>query len=135
MSDNKDGLIGCLNTDCHKTGCRSLETRCKDCGRVVNETILGLNDENKQSRHQNITEIPMKEGNFGWIDREIEFPDLEFILCYERGTVFICRLVESKWGNYYQSTDWRHDEYDYMPDWSHWMPLPKAPDQSDSKNL
>lgn len=123
----KAGLIGCLNTECHKDGCRNLETRCKDCGRVVNSTVICLNDENKQSRLQNITEIPTNQGNSGWVDREIEFPNTGLILCYDGKAVFICQLVKSKWGNHYRSTDWGHNESDDPREWTHWMPLPEPP--------
>lgn len=55
-----------------------------------------------------------------WIDREVEFPDLDRILCYAEGKVFICELIESKWGNFYHSTDWGHCEFQDTPEWTHW---------------
>lgn len=33
----------------------------------------------------------------------------------------------SRWGNFYRSTDWRHDEIHKQPEWTHWMPLPEPP--------
>jgi len=62
-----------------------------------------------------------------WIDREVEFPDADKIVCYSEGQVFVCTLLESKWGNSYYSTDWRHTEPGDMPEWTHWMPLPPSP--------
>lgn len=62
-----------------------------------------------------------------WIDREVEFPDEDKILCYSQGDVFIYKLIESKWGNYYRCTDWIHKEYQTDSDWTHWMSLPKPP--------
>lgn len=69
-----------------------------------------------------------------WIYREVEFPDYDQILCYGSGQIFICQLVESKWGNFYHSTDWGHGEFQDMPEWTHWMPLPTAPDISDKED-
>lgn len=60
-----------------------------------------------------------------WIDREVEFPDADKILCCAGNEVFICELIESKWGNGYYSTDTGHIEFQNMPEWTHWMPLPK----------
>jgi Protein of unknown function (DUF551) len=62
-----------------------------------------------------------------WIDREKEFPDCDKILCYSKGDVFICELLETKWGNSYASTDWDHGEYGGGREWTHWMPLPNPP--------
>lgn len=60
-----------------------------------------------------------------WIDREVDFPDCDHILCCAGKKVFICDLIESKWGNFYHSTDLGHGEFQDMPEWTHWMPLPK----------
>jgi len=60
-----------------------------------------------------------------WIDREEEFPDCDKILCLEGQHIFICELIETKWGNHYLSTEWEHGEYGGGSDWTHWMPLPK----------
>ena len=62
-----------------------------------------------------------------WIDRDEQFPEEEKILVSDGNIVFICELVESKWGNFYHSTDWAHGEFQNMPEWTHWMPLPKLP--------
>lgn len=62
-----------------------------------------------------------------WIDREVDLPTSDKILVYADKEVFICKLFESKWGNFYYSTDWYHEEYQNMPDWTHWMPLPNPP--------
>ncbi len=48
MSNNKNlhedlkekGLIGFLKDECNESGCRNLETRCKDCNRLVNTANL-----------------------------------------------------------------------------------------------
>ena len=64
-----------------------------------------------------------------WIDREKEFPDLHRILVFESGDVYICDLLETKWGNHYCSTDWHHGEYSGGNDWTHWMPLPSPPEE------
>lgn len=61
-----------------------------------------------------------------WIDREINFPDCDRILCCHDKQVFICELVESKWGHFYHSTDCTHGKFNNMPEWTHWMPLPEA---------
>lgn len=58
-----------------------------------------------------------------WIDIETNFPECDQILCYGEGKIFICKLIESKWGYRYLST-----ESSTTPDWTHWMPLPKEPD-------
>jgi len=63
-----------------------------------------------------------------WIDREVQFPDIDEILVYGSGCVFICSLQETKWGNRYCSTDHGHAECTRdQPEWTHWMPLPKPP--------
>lgn len=62
-----------------------------------------------------------------WIDREINFPDADRILCYGDSQIFICELMETKWGNSYNSTDWGHGEFQNSPEWTHWMPLPQPP--------
>ncbi len=106
----KRGLIGCLNTECHKTGCRSLETRCTDCGRVVNTTMLTLNYEDKQSNPQNSTEIPTNQGNSGWIEMTDRKPeDGQMIAAVSSGVYY--------WIGYYDPSD----------KWTHWIPLPKLP--------
>ena len=56
-----------------------------------------------------------------WIDREVQFPDCERILCYGDGEVFISELVESKRGNYYCAI------CDRMPEWTHWIAIPNLP--------
>jgi hypothetical protein len=56
-----------------------------------------------------------------WIDREVQFPDADRILCYGGGKIFISELIETKWGNFYSSTE-KDDQY-----WSHWMLLPEPP--------
>lgn len=63
-----------------------------------------------------------------WIDRDVDFPDYDKILCCKGDQIFICELIESKWGFFYFSTDWNHNEYQNSPEWTHWMPLPKPPD-------
>lgn len=65
-----------------------------------------------------------------WIDREIEFPECDKILCYANGDIFISALLETKWGNHYFSTDWNHNEHQNILEctqWTHWMPLPEPP--------
>ena len=62
-----------------------------------------------------------------WRDREEEFPSDDIILCFEKGTIYICELMETKWGNHYSSTDWKHGEYGGGEDWTYWMPIPKPP--------
>lgn len=62
-----------------------------------------------------------------WINIEVQFPDCDRILCYGDGRVFICELIESKWGHFYHSTDWGHGEFQNQPEWTHWMPLPAPP--------
>lgn len=66
-----------------------------------------------------------------WIDREVNFPDIDTILCYAEGQQFICELSETKWGNRYYSTDSGHISFQDMPEWTHWMPLPEAPRSED----
>lgn len=68
-----------------------------------------------------------------WVDREVDFPDCDEILCCAGDKVFICELIESKWGNFYRSTDWGHGEFQNMPEWTHWMPLPKAASRIDKE--
>lgn len=63
-----------------------------------------------------------------WINREIDFPECDRILCSGEGQIFICYLLETKWGNSYHSTDWSHGEYQDAPEWTHWMPLPEPPE-------
>lgn len=53
MEKAQDNLINCLIN-----GCKNFEPRCKDCGEVVNTSVLCLNDENKQSSPQIPTETP-----------------------------------------------------------------------------
>lgn len=60
-----------------------------------------------------------------WIDREVNFPDVDFILCYGEEQIFICEMIKTKWGNGYCSTELRHEKH--MPEWTHWMPLPDPP--------
>lgn len=81
----KKGLIGCLNTECHKTGCKNLETQCKDCGRIVNTT-----------------EIPMETGNAGWIEMTYRKPeDGQMIAAVSQGVYY--------WIGYYDPYDkWTH---------------------------
>ncbi len=63
-----------------------------------------------------------------WIDETVEFPEDDQILCCGNGQVFICELVESKWGNFYRSTDWCHRDKK-QPEWTHWMKMPKPPEK------
>lgn len=63
-----------------------------------------------------------------WIDIEIDYPNIDKILCYGKGQIFICELVESSLGNFYQSINWEHGEYQNSPEVTHWMPLPKPPE-------
>jgi len=71
-----------------------------------------------------------------WIDREIEFPDDEKILCFGDGEIFICTLVESKWGHHYRKSDYLEKDYEKLPDWTHWMPLPLDPNMEEyEKNI
>jgi uncharacterized protein DUF551 len=65
--------------------------------------------------------------NMKWIDREVDFPDADRILCCSGDKIFICELIESKRGNHYYSTDSHHIEFQDMPEWTHWMPLPSPP--------
>lgn len=67
-----------------------------------------------------------------WIDRKVNFPDCDKILCCYGNKVFICELLESKWGNVYDSTDRSHGEFQDMPNWTHWMPLPRPPESAPS---
>ena len=60
-----------------------------------------------------------------WINREVNFPDYDHILCCAGEKVFICELIESKWVNFYHSTDCGHGEFQDTPEWTHWMQLPK----------
>lgn len=62
-----------------------------------------------------------------WIDRQLEFPDVDRILCSAGDEIFICEFIESKWGNGYRSTDWSHIVNQNAPAWTHWMPLPDPP--------
>lgn len=68
-----------------------------------------------------------------WIDREIDFPNADRILCYGEGQVFICELIETKWGNHYSCTECGHGDSNKEPEWTHWMPLP-APPQKEIEN-
>ncbi len=115
------GLIGCLNTDCHKTGCRSLETRCKDCGRTVNST-----------------EIPTNQGNSGWTKVQDSLPqDYEYVLVHAEKEqphpiMSIARQHDGVWEMLNHSPEsnavawdltWYMDESEI----THWMPLPESP--------
>ena len=65
-----------------------------------------------------------------WIDVEVEFPDCDKIICYRDGKIFICKFIESKWGNFYYPTDCDHidlQELQERSEWTHWMPLPEPP--------
>jgi len=62
-----------------------------------------------------------------WIDVELDYPCLDRILCYGDNQVFIYESVETQFGTFYNSTDWRHAEIQNMPKWTHWMPLPEPP--------
>lgn len=63
-----------------------------------------------------------------WIDREKNFPDCEWILCWAKGKdAFICKLLESKWGNHYFSMDYRDQKTSGSSEWTHWQPLPQPP--------
>jgi uncharacterized protein DUF551 len=59
-----------------------------------------------------------------WIDREVEFPDVDRILCCWGDEIFVCVLIEGKWGRAY----WCYESVSF-PDWTHWMPLPTPPHQ------
>lgn len=63
-----------------------------------------------------------------WIDKEVEFPNLDKILCYSPEKIFICELLETKWGNHYLSTETEYENGFKQLEWTHWMPLPKPPE-------
>ncbi len=64
-----------------------------------------------------------------WINREIQFPDIDRILCTGSNQVFICEMMKTKFGNFYCSTNSGHVEFQDMPEWTHWMPLPNPPEE------
>jgi len=106
----KKGLIGCLNTECHKTGCKNLETQCKDCGRIVNTT-----------------EIPMETGNAGWISVEDRLPEVgEWVLIHT--PVNNESLIEIAMLDYLNRFINPQMGYGYFKNVSHWMPLPPLPE-------
>lgn len=94
-------------TKCTDSGCRNLEWKCADCGRIASTATVAKNP-----------------GYGKWIDREKEFPDCDRILCFGQDDIHIRRLIETKWGNHYVSTD-IDDTKNY--EWTHWMPLAEAP--------
>jgi hypothetical protein len=60
-----------------------------------------------------------------WIDREIQFPNAEQIICYHKDNIFISRLIESKYCNIYCSNSSVYQAN--PPDWTHWMMCPALP--------
>ena len=90
-----------------------------------NVSLFGINCTTQFLDGGIIRIIPDKQNtDMKWIDREIEYPICDRILCWENGDVYIADFLESKWGNSYVSTDYNHNEYGGGHNWTHWMPLP-----------
>jgi len=93
-------------TNCIKRGCRNLEYRCKDCGRVVNTATfealewISVKDRLPEEGKQVMT----YDKNFGYrVDYMIKTKNMEELY------VWCNRLI----------TEWESV--------THWQPLPKAP--------
>lgn len=58
-----------------------------------------------------------------WIDREVEFPEGDKIICLCVKNIFVCELLETKWGNHYVPL---HEDPS-VSSWTHWIPFPRSP--------
>ena len=92
---------------CIKRGCRNLEYRCKDCGRVVNTVTLPETDwvSVKDRLPEDGEGVLTYDTNFG---QRVDY--MLKVDCMEEPYVWCNRLV----------TDWEAV--------THWQPLPKAPE-------
>ncbi len=88
-------------TECHKTGCRNLETRCTDCGRLVNST-----------------EIPIKEGNSGWLKFSETPPKIGMFIAAMRIPFLKCY-----WIGLYKGVPNEHEDL-----FHYWLELPEFPE-------
>lgn len=95
-------------SECTIRGCRTLETKCKDCGRLVNEAIFPL---------------PTNE----WVSIKDKTP--KDIYPYHEPCPEV--LVSYPWGikigHQFQCGEWVDDHLHTIDTVSHWMPLPEAP--------
>lgn len=100
-------------TDCQIRGCRHIETKCADCGRLVMDRVLPTNDE--------------------WIDVNDHLPnDKDHMVlaadCNDKYSVMaLVKYVEGFWWIESQIEDVR----DLKP--THWMRLPKPPEEVKNK--
>lgn len=95
-------------TKCTISGCRDLETICKDCGRVVCTKIF----------------LPPDE----WISVQNELPK-DIFFGHESPEVLVLNSWGIKVGRQFNCGEWV-DEHLYTIDAvTHWMPLPKMPEK------
>ncbi len=112
MADVLNDIEQKKQNECHKAGCRNLETRCKDCGRVVNST-----------------EIPSEWGNSGWISVKDRLPELEYQLCIVYNTSGYMDFQRAIWHKRLNSfVLYNPNEHEkLLLHVTHWMPLPELP--------
>ena len=100
--------------ECHIRGCRTLETKCKDCGHLVADRIFPKNE---------------------WIKVEDKFPECENVLAicvsdkkaiynmrhdgWFRDTIYSCRIQDSR--------VFIIESHGPILPATHWMPLPGPP--------
>ena len=95
--------------ECQNRGCRNLETKCKDCGRLVCDKTLAEVQE--------------------WISIEDRLPPTNFaVLTIDQfyKDVFCFGILSSDEEDFYNSSI-----FNIPPDFNvtHWMPLPKPPEE------
>lgn len=124
-------------TKCTESGCRNLEQRCLDCGRLVCDY--------KISNHapEGLKSISINEyySGLSWIDVKDSLPEVGKVCLlyqtYPEGTMFNCRAnpIERNFYflgglNYRKEFISNENQYGNPVEYiSHWMPLPNPPKQ------
>ena len=115
-------------SDCLKLGCKNLETKCVDCGRLVNEY-----------KFPNLQTMVINEYYEGmrWISVKDRLPnDRDYVLTFSDGLIstqmfYINEISRAKKKHWYfsdNSDEWIDNNV------THWMPLPKPPEETNEPN-